>query len=113
MITLVPVVTGIISPLIVPVHSCPMGKTPVKPGAKVISVPGIAVYTLPPSAAASTAACTVTVVHQISVPPFDLDLEAGAAISSAILLVWAVGFGFRVLIQHLRSSDGSSTFEKE
>lgn len=51
-------------------------------------------------------ACTVTVVHQISIPPFDLDLAAGAQISSAILLVWATGYAFRVLIRVLRDTDG-------
>jgi len=57
-----------------------------------------------------TSACTVTVVHEISLPIFNLSLSEGAAISSAVLLVWAVGWGFRAVIQALRT-DGNSTNE--
>lgn len=57
------------------------------------------------------AACTVTVQHEITLPVLDLSPAEGAAISSAILLVWAVGFGFRVLIQALKTSDGNQTQE--
>lgn len=59
-----------------------------------------------------TEACTVTVRHEIALPVLDLSPEDGAAISSAILLVWAVGWAFRALIQAIRS-DGSSTQESE
>lgn len=60
-----------------------------------------------------TEACTVTVVHEISLPLLNLGLEEGAAISGAILLIWAIGFGFRALIQTLRNTDGNSTQESE
>jgi hypothetical protein len=58
------------------------------------------------------AACTVTVVHVISIPPFDLSLEDAKRIAGAILLVWAVGMVFRVISQQI-SSGKSSTSETE
>lgn len=62
-----------------------------------------------------TVICNVspcTIVHEISVPPFNLSLEEGAQISGAILLVWALGFGIRQVIRAL-SVDGVSTSESE
>lgn len=59
------------------------------------------------------AACTVTVVHELSLPPLQLDAAGGAAIASAVLVIWAIGWGFRVLIQTLRNTDGNSTSESE
>lgn len=56
-------------------------------------------------------ACTVTVVHELSLPPLQLDAVAGAAIASAIIAIWAMGWGFRVLIQTLKNTDGNSTEE--
>jgi len=58
------------------------------------------------------AACEVTVVHELALPPLTLTLAEGAQITGAILLVWVVGFGFRALIRTLhvdenRDSDGS------
>ena len=46
-------------------------------------------------------ACTVTVIHEFALPVLNLDTEAAASIGGAVLLVWAVGFGFRVLIRTL------------
>lgn len=57
-------------------------------------------------------ACTVTVVHELSLPPLQLNAADGAAISSAILLIWGVGWGIRVLIQTLRNTDGNQTEEE-
>ncbi|WP_343590349.1 hypothetical protein [Paracidovorax wautersii] len=54
-----------------------------------------------------TEACTVTVQHEFVFPVLSLSVEEGAAISSAILLVWAVGWGFRALIQTLKHTDGN------
>jgi hypothetical protein len=51
-------------------------------------------------------ACTVTVIHELSLPPFQLDLDGAAQIASAILAVWALGWAFRVLIRALKNSDG-------
>lgn len=59
-----------------------------------------------------TTACTVTVVHELSLPPLQLSAEEGAAIAGAILAIWAVGWGFRALIQTLRHTDGNSTTEE-
>lgn len=56
-------------------------------------------------------ACTVTVVHELSLPPLQLDAAGGASIASAILAIWALGWGFRVLIQVLKNTDGNSTEE--
>lgn len=53
-------------------------------------------------------ACTVTVVHVISIPPFDLSLEEAGQISGAILLVWAVGAVFRE-VAHTIDRKTSST----
>jgi hypothetical protein len=57
------------------------------------------------------AACTVTVQHEITLPVLDLSPQEGAVISSAILLVWAVAWAFRVLIQTIKSSDGNQPNE--
>lgn len=56
-------------------------------------------------------ACTVTVVHEFSLPLLQLTAEEGGAIASAILAIWAMGWGFRVLIQTLKNTDGNSTEE--
>ena len=59
-----------------------------------------------------TTACTVTVVHELSLPPLQLSADEGAVIASAILAIWAIGWGFRALIQTLKHTDGSSTSEE-
>jgi hypothetical protein len=53
-----------------------------------------------------SATCTVTHVVSIDLPPFQLDTEGGAAIAAAVLAIWALGWGFRVLIRTLRETDG-------
>jgi len=58
-----------------------------------------------------TAACTVTVIHEISLPVLNLTPQEGALIDSAVLLVWAVGWCFRALIQALKIDGNSSTNE--
>jgi len=55
------------------------------------------------------AACTVTVQHEISLPLLSLTTEEASLIAVAVSAVWAVGFGIRMLIQTLKSSDSSST----
>lgn len=57
-------------------------------------------------------ACTVTVVHQISIPPFNLTLEEAGRIAAAILLVWAVGAVFREVIQMI-DRDPPTSNEKD
>ena len=56
-------------------------------------------------------ACTVTVQHEITLPLLNLSAEEGAEISSAILLVWAVAWAFRVLVRSINSDGNSSTQE--
>lgn len=56
-------------------------------------------------------ACTVTVQHEFAFPVLSLTTEEGAAIGGAVLLVWVAGWGFRVLIQVLRHTDGNSINE--
>lgn len=53
-------------------------------------------------------ACTITVQHEITLPPLQLTPAEGAQIASAILAVWAVGWGVRVLIQLIRDSGGNN-----
>lgn len=57
-------------------------------------------------------ACTVTVVHEISLPVLNLDTVEAAQISSAILLVWVVGYAFRMLIRTLHVDGGSTSTEE-
>lgn len=57
------------------------------------------------------AACTVTVQHEITLPLLDLSPVEGAQIGSAILLVWAVAWSFRVLVQTIKLSDGNQLNE--
>lgn len=59
-----------------------------------------------------TTACTVTVVHELSLPPLQLSADEGAVIASAILAIWAIGWGFRAIIQTLKHTDGNSTSEE-
>ena len=65
-----------------------------------------------PTVIECSSACTVTVQHEITLPVLSLTLEEGAAISSAILLVWAAGWAFRVLIQTLKKTDGNQPTEE-
>lgn len=57
-------------------------------------------------------ACTVTVVHVISIPPFNLTLEQAGQISGAILLVWCVGALFRE-VTHMIGRETSTSTEKD
>ncbi|MBW8465939.1 hypothetical protein [Acidovorax sp.] len=57
--------------------------------------------------------CTVTVVHELSLPPLQLDTADGAAIAGAVLAVWAVGWAFRMLIRALNIDGNSSTSKEE
>jgi hypothetical protein len=59
-----------------------------------------------------SAACTVTVVHDLVLPPLQLDTEDGALIAGAVLAVWAVGWAGRMLIRTL-SIDSKTTNESE
>ena len=60
--------------------------------------------------------CSVSpcqIVHSIDLPPFQLDTADGALIAGAILAVWALGFGARLVIQALYIDGKTSTLESE
>lgn len=54
-------------------------------------------------------ACTVTVIHELSLPPLQLDTADGASIAGAVLAIWAIGWAFRVLIRTLKHTDGNQS----
>jgi hypothetical protein len=51
-----------------------------------------------------SSACTVTVVHELHIPVLDLTIGEGQMIGGAIVLVWAIGYGFRVVSRQIQSS---------
>lgn len=55
--------------------------------------------------------CVVTVVHEFAIPLLSLSTEDATLISSAVLLVLATGWAFRVLIRVLNTTDGDSTLK--
>lgn len=59
-----------------------------------------------------TGACTVTVVHELALPVLSMSTDDAALISGAILLVWVVGFAFRMLIRALNVDSGSLSKEE-
>lgn len=56
-----------------------------------------------------TSACTVTVQHEIALPVLDISTVDGALIASAVLAVWVVGYGFRLLIRAFNVDSFSTT----
>lgn len=58
------------------------------------------------------AQCVVTVVHQLSFPPFTLSLEDAQLIGWEIAKVLAIAYGFRV-ISRVINSRTTSTNESE
>lgn len=57
-------------------------------------------------------ACTVTVIHELAFPVLSMSTEDAAQISSAVLLVWVVGYAFRILIRTLNIDSGSTNSEE-
>lgn len=55
------------------------------------------------------AACTVTVVHELSLPPLQLTLAEGAQITLAIVSIWAIGFAFRLFVRTVRVGESGGT----
>lgn len=55
--------------------------------------------------------CTVTLVHEFSLPVLNLSTVEAAQIASAILAVWGVAWAFRMLIRALKTSDGNPSSE--
>lgn len=64
-----------------------------------------------PTVIECASACTVTVVHELSLPPLQLSLEDGAAIAGSILVVWALGWGIRQLVRLINQAGATSTEE--
>lgn len=60
-----------------------------------------------------SASCTVTVIHELALPVLSLSTEDAALISGAVLLVWVVGYVFRMLIRTLNIDSGSTTEENQ
>lgn len=50
-------------------------------------------------------ACTVTVVHELVFPPFQLTTEEAGQLALAITLVWVVGFGLRMVKRAMDAAD--------
>ena len=65
----------------------------------------------PQSVIECATACTVTVVHELSLPPLQLTSEEGAAIAGAVLAVWAVAWAFRMLIKTLSTGENPQPLE--
>lgn len=51
------------------------------------------------------AACSITVVHELALPPLQLTSEEGAQVAFAILGVWAVAFGIRMVVRVMGTAD--------
>jgi hypothetical protein len=66
-----------------------------------------------PTVIECASACTVTVVHELSLPPLQLDTADGSLIAGAVLAVWAIGWGARMVIRALNVDSNSSTSESE
>lgn len=54
-----------------------------------------------PTTIQCTTACTITVQHELTVPPFNLTVDEASQIGGAILLIWAIGFGARTIARTL------------
>lgn len=59
-----------------------------------------------------SSSCTVTIVHDLQLPPLQLTTEEGALIAGAVLAVWAIGWAARMLIRTL-SIDSETNHESE
>lgn len=60
-----------------------------------------------PTVVQCESACTITVHHEIDVPPLSLSLAEASQIAGAILVVWAIGFGARAVVRVLNPSGQS------
>ena len=65
-----------------------------------------------PTVIECASACTVTLVHEFSIPLLELTHEQGEQIALAIMGVWAVAWGIRQVILFLRQS-GANKEETE
>lgn len=58
-------------------------------------------------------ACTVTVVHELSIPPLQLSPAEASQIAAPILVLWAIAWGVRQVIRLIRETGPSDVSEKE
>lgn len=58
-------------------------------------------------------ACTVTVVHDLSIPLLQLSPAEAALISTPILVLWSIAWGVRQVIRLINQSGPSEPTEKE
>lgn len=56
-------------------------------------------------------ACTVTLQVEVTTPLFNLSVEEGGQIASAILAVWAVAWGIRLLVRLIQTGGPSNESE--
>lgn len=66
-----------------------------------------------PTVIECASACTVTVVHELSIPLLEITHEQGEQIALAIASVWAVAWGIRQAILALRQAGASTKEESE
>lgn len=57
-----------------------------------------------PTVIECVSACTVTVVHQLSIPPFQLSLDDGLKISVAVTVVWSLGWALGLIKRQIQQS---------
>ena len=55
-----------------------------------------------------SSACTVTVVHELSLPPLQLTPDEGLQIVVAVIVMWCVGWAFRQVIRLIKTSEEDS-----
>uniref|UniRef100_UPI0010526A5A hypothetical protein n=1 Tax=unclassified Variovorax TaxID=663243 RepID=UPI0010526A5A len=65
-----------------------------------------------PTVIQCSSACTVTVVHELHIPVLDLSIEDAQHVGGAIVLVWALGYCFRLVARQIQSA-GANTNESE
>jgi hypothetical protein len=61
-----------------------------------------------PTVIECSTACTVTIVHELSLPPLQMTAEEGGLVAVAVISVMAVGWGFRMAIRALRGDEVSA-----
>lgn len=58
-----------------------------------------------PTQVQCSTACTVTVVHELVFPPFQLDLDEARTLFLAILAVWITGWAIRMVMKAMNTTD--------
>ncbi len=56
-----------------------------------------------PTVVECASACTVTVVHELSLPPLQLEPAEATQIAVAILGVWVIGWAVRQLVRLIQT----------